>query len=269
LATPRHVDDIFGRIKSKMEADKNFPRFKEIKFPARSTEYASGWLFPERFSEQYYKEQYATLSQNSAAALLDCDPQIRGGNVFKIDNIKIVSQNEWAEKTKGWFWVRAWDVASSEAQRLGDDPDYTAGAKVSVRKINNIPMLFIADIKYGRWEAGTRNSVISQLAEIDGDQTPIGVEGFGIGKDCYAIVRDALAGRRTVQKINLPGDKLAKACVLEPLFEQGNVYIKQADWNQEFIKQFSDFPGGAHDDLVDAVVIAYRMHGQQMVAGRI
>jgi len=269
LATPRHVDDIFGRISSKMLSDVNFPHFKEIKFPARKAEYKSGYLFPERFSKQYYLEQYATLSQNSAAALLDCDPQIRGGNLFKIDNIKIVEPNEWNEKTKGWFWTRGWDLASSEEQRLGDNPDYSVGIKSSVRRINGQPLWFVADCKFGKWEAPTRNAIILELAELDGDTVPIGIEAFAAYKDAFVQIRDALQGRRTVQKIMLPGDKAAKASRLEPIFEAGNVYLKKADWNQEFIKQFSDFPSSTHDDIVDASVVSYSMHGNQIVAGRI
>ena len=34
MGTPWHVDDVFGRIKAKMDADDKFPRFEDLKFPA-------------------------------------------------------------------------------------------------------------------------------------------------------------------------------------------------------------------------------------------
>jgi predicted phage terminase large subunit-like protein len=269
LATPRHVDDIFGRIKKRMVEEPNFPRFREIKYPARSPNYPGGYLFPEKFNEQYYLEQYATLSHNSAAALMDCDPQVRGGNVLHVEGVKIVDPIEWAAKTNGFFWARGWDLASSEEQRIKDDPDYTAGVKSAVRKIGNEPLWFIDDVKYGKWEAGRRNEIIIEAAILDGDTIPIGVEAFAGYKDAFTQIRDALQGRRTVQRVNLPGDKVAKATRLEPIFERGNVYIKRAPWNQEFIKQCSEFPAGGHDDIVDAGVVSYSMLGQTIVAGRI
>jgi predicted phage terminase large subunit-like protein len=269
LATPRHVDDLFGRIKKRMADDVHFPRFKEVKFPARSTTYQSGYLFPERFSEQYYLEQYATLSQNSAAAMLDCDPQVRGGNMIRVDGIKIVNPKEWAAKTNNFFWTRGWDLASTEKQCMKDDPDYTVGIKSAVRKIDNEPLWFVDDVKLCRWEAGRRNQIIVETAMLDGDTVLIGVEAVAGYKDAYTQVRDALQGRRTVQRIALSGDKVAKAIRLEPIFERGNVYIKQAPWNQEFIKQFSDFPAGAHDDIVDSGVVSYSMHQNLIISGRI
>ena len=192
------------------------------------------------------------------------------GNLIKTDSVKFVEVAEWREKTKGFFWTRGWDIASSEEQRMKDDPDFTAGVKCSVRKINNMPLLFIDDIKFGKWEAGQRNAIIQEIAMLDGDTVPIGIEAFGGYKDAFTQIRDALQGRRTVTKVNLPGDKVAKATRVEAIFAYGNVYCKKADWNTEFISQFADFPAGrCHDDLVDATVVSYSMHSNMVIPGRI
>ena len=80
LATPWHNDDIFGRISEKMAKDANFPRFEEIAFPARAKDYTGKgkypgeFLFPEKFSKQWYLSQYATLGIYNASGLLDCNP---------------------------------------------------------------------------------------------------------------------------------------------------------------------------------------------------
>ena len=49
-----HTDDIFGRIIKKMRTDPEFPRFERISFPARK-EGKYQYLFPERFSQHWYK----------------------------------------------------------------------------------------------------------------------------------------------------------------------------------------------------------------------
>jgi predicted phage terminase large subunit-like protein len=161
---------------------------------------------------------------------------------------------------------------------MGDNPDYTVGVKVSVTYTRTStggavgdkrPILFIDDIKRGRWEAGRRNEIIREAAMIDGDGCGVGMEAFAAYKDAYSQVRDVLSGIRSVTKVNLPGDKVAKAACLEPILEAGNVYIKAAAWNNDFLREMSEFPNGEHDDIVDALVVAYRLHQSAIVLGHI
>jgi len=69
-----HKDDVFGRIKSEMTNDPDFPRFKEIKFPAFDDKYPQGVLFPERFPKEWYISQKSILGPYGTAALLQCEP---------------------------------------------------------------------------------------------------------------------------------------------------------------------------------------------------
>lgn len=49
------------------------------------------------------------------------------------------------------------------------------------------------------------------------------------------------------------GSKEARAASIEPQVEAGNVYLPDgAEWLGEFIDEFAVFPGGAHDDWIDA-----------------
>lgn len=264
LATPWHEDDLFGRIQSKMKNDPRFPRFEEIRIPAYDHAYGGdGWLFPERFSKEWYESQRSVLGGEngySYLSLMQCDPVPRGGTLIKTDGIKIID-----DMPKGLQWFRAWDLASSEKQRQSDDPDYTVGVKLAVHWKQTahpdiqIPYLFVSDVVRGRWEAPQRNDKIVQTTLKDGDSVTVGVEAFGPYKDAYNELKLILRGVVNLFKRNMPGDKLAKMSPLEPIFEAGNVYLLKAAWNEEYIKELSKFPSGKHDDQCDATAVGYDM----------
>ncbi len=85
VATMWHPDDVSGRILDTMKKEPNFPRFEHIVFPAQKKG-PNGWdyLFPERFSPEWYNGHRATLGSYRAAALMDCNPVGVGTKMFKI-----------------------------------------------------------------------------------------------------------------------------------------------------------------------------------------
>ena len=55
--------------------------------------------------------------------------------------------------------------------------------------------------------------------------------------------------------VNPEGGKVSRAAAASPLLESGNWYLPHPrlfPWVQEFIGECAAFPGGAHDDQVDA-----------------
>jgi predicted phage terminase large subunit-like protein len=271
VVTPWHVDDPIGRIKKKMAADPNFPRFEFITYPAESPKYKSGWLFPERFSKEWYVSQKTILGNYGYQSLMQCDPIIKGGNFLRTDKIHIVDRSgrcetcggvhEWPENLRR---KRGWDLASSEKQTQKDDPDFTAGVLGGVVYVPSamerikIPILYVEDVVRGQWEAFQRQQIIRNTAIADG-AVEVGIEAFGAYKDAFTEMHDCLKGIRSVRKMQLPGDKQIKAGPLVPIFEAGNVYFRKAPWNDPFIKVLSDFPSGAHDDDVDALAVMFAM----------
>lgn len=260
LATPWHTDDPFGRIQKHMEEDPKFPQFKFIKFPAFNDKYPEGVLFPERFSKDWYETQYATLGRYEASGLLQCEPMVQGGNLLRIDKIKIID-----DMPADIECTRGWDLASSQKQRMKEDPDYTVGIKLGLMKIPSnidgifINVIYIYDMIRGRWESTERDEIIRNTAIADGD-IEIGIEAYGPYKDAYTALAKILHGIRIVKKLQLPGDKVTKALPLEPIFQAGNIYIKKAPWNDDFLKEISEFPSGKHDDIADALVTAFETH---------
>jgi len=259
-ATPWHVDDLRGRIRKAMEEDPSFPRFEELNFPATKP---GEWeyLFPERFSPEWYDAQRASL-RKQAAALLDCEPIVEGGNRFATDRIVI------HHDMKGWPKLRegrGWDLASSAKERDKDDPDWTWGIRAGVRTTHPgaglvVRELWISSMTACRAEATARNELIRSTALADGPGVAQHIEAFGAYKDAYTQLRDLLRGVCTVRPSRLPGDKAAKLADLEPVFEAGNVHVYMpgcARFFDEWRSQFAAFPDGAHDDACDATAVIF------------
>lgn len=265
-ATPWHIDDVRGRIKAKMKDDPLFPQFDELRFPAKSEE---GYLFPERFSENWYESQYATLGK-LASGLLDCDPCVEGGERFEVDRIVIHNDTEgWPSRRRS----RAWDLASSAKERDKDDPDWTVGvrgcATVASTRIDGDVIkrvsVWVDDLVCVRAEAPERDALIRKTAISDGSGVKQVVEAFGAYKDAYTTLRDILRGSSIVVKSRLPGDKSVKAAPLEPVIEAGELHLVRSSWSAFLIDQLRDFPNGTHDDAVDALAVLY--HDQTGVSG--
>lgn len=256
VATPWHTDDIRGRIKAKM-ADPAFPQFEFMDFPATNPD--GTFLFPERMTDQWYREQYATLSKYEASGLLDINPEVRGGNVFRVEGIQEVELSAFPAGR----YVRPWDLASSEDQRIGDDPDWTVGPLGMIRFVQGadglkVWQLWIRDLVMFREEAPKRDAKIIATADADPPGVACPVEAFAAYKDAAKHIARLLAGRRIVKELRPPGDKMAKAQPLEVMFESGNVFVPRgASWLAEFRRQFAAFPNGTHDDIVDAVALIW------------
>jgi len=252
-ATPWHVDDLAGRLTKLMAEEPDFPRFEVVKFPAGGVD--GPYLFPELYPESWYRMQYASQGK-LAAANLDCNPTIEGGNRFSVDDIVV---HDDLSKFPAGRYVRVWDLASSSKDRSGDDPDYTVGTLGLAVKKETGNEFWIKDVVYCQEEAPKRDKLIIDTMKKDGQHVPIGIEGFGSQKDTYNNLKALIAGRRIVKKLTPPGDKEEKASVMEAPMEYGNFHILKAPWNTEFVKWFSEFPDGNHDDFVDSAALVWYM----------
>ncbi len=264
VVTPWHTDDVCGRIDQAMIDDPKFPRFKTVRFPAYSDRYKTGVLFPERFTREWYDTQKATLREYGTASLMQCDPILRSGNMLRTDKMKYYDP---ADLPSDLTMCRAYDLASSRKERMKDDPDYTVGVRGGVKFVPtstpgvNTPILYIDDIIRGQWEALKRKQIIVDTAMSDGS-IRVGIEAFGAYKDAYTEIRDILHGIRTVEDKRMPGDKVSKAYCLEPVCEAGNIWINKnipQHHIDALINEFQQFPGGKHDDIVDACAVLFNM----------
>lgn len=276
LATQWHVDDIIGRIEKKINPDSdqydaNFPNFKIVSFPAingegevwveRTPTEKAHWehqkweyLFPERFTDTFYKQQLAALGSYSFSSLYQCNPQIRGGNLFDTSKIKWHDSLEDFPKTR---YYRIWDYAHSAKQTQKADPDWTAGTLLTFTKIEGEWHMWIQNVVRMRGKSPERDDLVRACTEKDGMNVPIGVENSLDSKDSVNAMQTALLGRRTVIPINISIDKVARAGYIEPIFEAGHVHCLRGSWNLDWLQEVTEFPSGKHDDQVDNLTAGY------------
>ena len=295
LATPWHVDDIIGRIEQRIDPanenyDENFPKFKVISFPAMDGDIEIGvkdkekygdnkyhleqvhykWLFPERYDENWYKSQFASLGSYSASGLLQCNPQIRGGNLFVTDKIQFHDTEADFPKTK---YYRVWDLAHTARQTQKEDPDWTSGTLLTYNKIEGLWHLWIKDVARIRASAGERDTFIRAVSEKDGMGVSVAVENSVDSKDAVNNLRTILSGIRSVIPQNIGIDKVARAGYVEPIFEAGHVHILRGKWNLDWLTEVKEFPSGKHDDQVDNFTAGYflccKQGSGQIVSGRV
>lgn len=266
VATRWHSDDNIGRIIRANDPDSKFydpkfPRFEVIHFRAKADENipltGCQYLFPERFGEEWYENQFGVLGPYASAALLQGEPFIRGGNMLQVDKI------QWLEPGRplpeslqpaSLRWVRPVDLAYSEKQRAKDDPDYTATCLLAVRELESgAEVLVIDDIFLMQEEATKRDNQLREIATRT-KSAPVFIEANGPQKSGYTVLRDALKGVAVVHPVYPEGDKVARAGYVEPSFDAGNVYIRCAPgYRDEVERQLANFPNGSHDDVVDMI----------------
>jgi len=281
LATQWHVDDIIGRIEQKIDPtspsyDADFPQFKIVSFPAMNGEADIGvkdfakygdrkthiehikynWLFPERFSESWYKQQFASLGEYASAGLLQCNPTTRGGNLINVSKIKIHNSLDDFPITK---YYRIWDLAHTAKQTQKNDPDYTSGTLLAYVKKNDVWELWIKNVSRIRANAPERDTFIRLVTEKDGGNVTVGIENSIESKDALNTMQFILQGRRIVRPIQCKGDKVARMGFVEPIFDAGNVHVYNDDWTLDWLKEVKEFPSGKHDDQIDNMSAGYEL----------
>lgn len=151
--------------------------------------------------------------------------------------------------------VRFWDMAATEPKK-GKDPDWTAGCLMG---ISSNQTLYIVDMKRIRTTPSGNEQLIKQMAELEGREVPVRMEqepgSSGVGViDDYR--RRVLMGW-DFKGIPSTGSKEVRANPLASQAEAGNIKLVRGPWINAFLDEVESFPGGAHDDQVDAMSGAF------------
>ena len=253
-----HQDDctanLIEQAKTVQRMDGGDLKIKHICLPAELTDkinpknlskhYVNDLMDPIRLSREVLFENQAKGEYAYAGQFLQW-PVPLGGGMFKTLKIKI----EEAMPTKRKQRIRFWDKAGT----AGGKGAFTVGLLMGedLKK-----QFWILDVIRGRWDSSARESLFKRTAIMDGRAVLVGVEqepGSGGKESAEGTVKNLAGWRVRVDKPS--GADSSKELRADPLSVQvnmGNVYIKRADWNVEYLSEMSFFPYSKFKDQVDA-----------------
>lgn len=251
MATRWHLDDLIGRLldaQRRGDGDQweivNYPAIAEHDEPHRK---AGEALHPERFGVAQLESIKKTVGSMVWNALYQQHPVPVGGAVFKA---------EWLH-----YWTPAdlpshfdatccsWDMTFKET----NTSDFVVG-QVWGRKGGNF---YLLDQVRARMDFVKTCDAFIALSNKHPRVTRKLVEDKANGPAIISTLKAKIPG---IVPITPKESKEARANAVTTLWEAGNVFLpspEYAPWvKQELIPELLSFPGGAHDDQVDAMTQA-------------
>ena len=206
-------------------------------------------LFPERFPREVVERDKAIMGSFAVAGQFQQRPTLREGGMFKREFFRIVEAAPTATR-----WVRFWDIAATAAQ-MGNDPAWTVGLKLGRQPDGRF---IIADVNRLRAEGNGVRKMIKSTAIADGPHVEIGLpqDPGAAGKIVAQDMVLMLAGF-IVSAAPESGDKVQRASPVAAQAEAGNIDLLKGDWNEAFLSESADFPGGKFKDQIDALSGAF------------
>lgn len=205
-------------------------------------------LCPERYTREDLLRIQKKLGSYAFSALYQQSPVPRDGGIFK---------RRWFTRIidkapEGLRWCRAYDLAVSTKTSA----DFTASFRCARDSNNNF---YIAD--------GFRDRI-----EFP-DQRRYVVDRMLTETNTIHVIEDALHGKAFVQDLRtekklsgvplrsarVDSDKVTRALSWASLAEAGMVILVHGGWIDDFLDEVDKFPGGKHDDQIDAVSLAIKM----------
>jgi predicted phage terminase large subunit-like protein len=216
-------------------------------------------LCPSRFGPTEVARAKQNLGPIGFATQHQQRPVPAGGAMFSRTAVRVVRPTE---LPRGPFSeCRGWDQAASKP-KPGTDPDYTVGVRMRryARNLAGEPtgIYVIMHVIRDRFTPEEGDAVLLSTAQADGRACKVREEqeGGSAGKKVTA------AHERLLQAFDYEGwpKSVNKAVYAKPFasrWNAGEVLLLAGEWNQAFIDEVCVFPGGRHDDQVDAAATAY------------
>lgn len=271
-----HVDDLLGRLLNPERqlatgSGEYSERYELVKIPALCTKSdgdplgrpvgESSW--PERYPRGFYEALQKVTLPYIWTALYQGDPVMKGGNYCDAEKLKLIEPER---VPKGLHWSRGWDLAATEDKKN----DFTAGVRGAMgpppnwRPTPENPhetpprnCFYLADMIDFQKEWPEARRRIKNTAELE--QIEIGVEAVAGFKTAYQNLCEVLPATITAKEIGVDKDKLTRALPWFSMVHNEAVYVVRGDWINRFKAQLEAFPGGEHDDMIDAVSITFGM----------
>lgn len=227
------IDDSYRRLRKKGEP------LHDARFPAARLINMKRSMQPRHWSALYQQNPVPDEGVYFRKEMFRMEPYVAVGHKY---NIYI-----------------AWDLAIGEKQTN----DYTVGAVIGVDYLDQVHVL---DIIRGRWDAMGIVDVILDTATRYKPQV-IGVERGHLEMAIKPILDKEMkrrgeyftfaSGADALVPIN---DKSVRARPLQARMQQGMVFFpSNQPWVEQAMFELMRFPGGVHDDIVDALAWAIRV----------
>ena len=149
---------------------------------------------------------------------------------------------------------RAWDIAATGDKESSGDPDFTSGVLMGRRKDGRFVVLDVINqrVRAGEVERLIKNTAIADKARW-GYKCKIRIpqDPGAAGKIVAGNYVKMLAGF-SVKTSTISGNKQVRANPFAAQWQNGNVSVVAAYWNDMYFSQLESFPQSKHDDMVDA-----------------
>ena len=245
IATPWHEDDMMAAllrtednirlIRLPVEAEENDPLGRGV----------GEALCPELGKDDNWLAQFKASYQASAeggqrawSALYQCSPRVEGGNLVK---------REW------WRTYQPKDAPAFATEVISVDAafkDADSNDYVSITVWGKVNQDYYLQYCMNRHLdfTNTLAAIRSVRAQYPGARTVL-IEDKANGS---AII-NVLQHEMFCVPVNPKGGKVARVNAVSAAIESGHVYVPEdAPWLGEYLDQWSAFPAGAHDDMVDS-----------------
>jgi predicted phage terminase large subunit-like protein len=185
-------------------------------------------------------------------ALYQGRPTAGEGTVFKVAGLSVIDEEPVATPNV----VRAWDLAATKKMGTAD-PDWTVGLKLMRTREDGYVILDVERLRGGPEDV---ERAIMDTAKRDGKRVAISLpqDPGQAGKSQALQLTKKLAGYRVTATVE-SGDKATRAAPAAAQVNIGNVAMLRGSWNAPLRAELAAFPGGTHDDMVDAFSRAFSM----------
>jgi len=286
IQTRWHDDDLSGRLITQMKglrqdevAEEEIDAWEIVSYPAIATgdEYLAKTgeiidvpregsklvrtkgeaLHPERFPIPRLKRIMRTLQPRHWSALYQQNPVPDEGIFFTKDMIRITSSVPPLSELKLFM---AWDLAVGEKQTN----DYSVGVVGGLDYDDRLHIIDIVRARMNTHECADAMMNMYKSYNVKSPVVAIGIEHGQLKLAMLPTLRKMQRERRlhpTYDETLVPiTDKSVRARPLQGRMQQGMVYFPtNAPWLDTATHELLRFPGGVHDDIVDALSWLMRM----------
>lgn len=247
-------DDLAGRLLDEMQSGTG-EAWDILRLPALAEEadplqrLPGAPLWPQAFPQEELARIRLAIGAREWGALYQQSPVPAEGALFQTGMISVQQA-----APAGGQMVRRWDLAATR-QSAGRNADWTVGVKMARLSDGRFCVL---DVTRLRGDPAQVEAALLATAAQDGPSTriilPQDPGQAGVAQVRYLTGR--LAGYQ-VKAVRETGDKATRASPFAAQVNAGNVLAIRAAWTPYFLEELATFPGGSHDDQVDAAAGAF------------